>query len=565
LRATRRVVVLAAVSLAFLVALAGIMGWVTESARSEVDGVADRVLPASEHLGVATDLLNRSHAQFLRALAGPSEERAARVAAAQDLQVQAEAEWTAYLRRAPFGPEERALQSEFVDAGDRTTEAGAAAFALADSPDRAGYEAALAAELQAHESRQAVAVTIRRRFYDRDVRVGVQRTSDALARVDRVGMGIIAFTALVIVTLSVVTFRRYAGLERVKAKRDDERHQHDRLADLEVQLRRGLEMEPNEDATYEVVEVGVRSVRGDEPTEVLLAGGPEEHFRCVVRTGAEEPGTSCQVPSPRECPATAGGNTRVFRSSVGIDVCPFLRHREGPPVSAVCVPIGIAGTASGVIHAVGPAGRPPEDGIVVELELLAREAGERIGFLRVLSQTEAQAETDHLTGLWNRRTLLARVRHLLDRDDRFVVAYVDLDHFKDLNDTHGRDAGDRALRRFARVLRDGVRPTDLPARYGGEEFVVVLPECSLGDAVLVVERVREQLGVEVAASSVEAFTMSVGLAARAPAESFDATVGRADEAMRLAKERGGDHIATTEDLEPTERASGGDASSTSGD
>ena len=57
----------------------------------------------------------------------------------------------------------------------------------------------------------------------------------------------------------------------------------------------------------------------------------------------------------------------------------------------------------------------------------------------------------------------------------FVVAYLDLDHFKDLNDLHGHETGDRALRLFARVLRDSIRPRDIPARYGGEEFVIVLP------------------------------------------------------------------------------------------
>ena len=66
----------------------------------------------------------------------------------------------------------------------------------------------------------------------------------------------------------------------------------------------------------------------------------------------------------------------------------------------------------------------------------------------------------------------------------YIVAYGDLDHFKQLNDVYGHDAGDRALRLFARVVRDSLRPNDIPARYGGEEFVLVIPECTVADAVI---------------------------------------------------------------------------------
>jgi len=76
---------------------------------------------------------------------------------------------------------------------------------------------------------------------------------------------------------------------------------------------------------------------------------------------------------------------------------------------------------------------------------------------------------------------------------RTKVAYADLDHFKVLSDTHGHEAGDRALRLFCTVLRTNVRPEDIVARYGGEEFVVVLPRCRPDDAVPVLERVQRAL------------------------------------------------------------------------
>ncbi len=91
-----------------------------------------------------------------------------------------------------------------------------------------------------------------------------------------------------------------------------------------------------------------------------------------------------------------------------------------------------------------------------------------------------------------------------------MVAYGDLDHFKLLNDVHGHDAGDRALRFFARVLRDSVRTNDIPARYGGEEFIAVLPDCSLDNAAVVIERIRTRLRTTLADGTVPPFTVSFG-------------------------------------------------------
>jgi diguanylate cyclase (GGDEF)-like protein len=172
------------------------------------------------------------------------------------------------------------------------------------------------------------------------------------------------------------------------------------------------------------------------------------------------------------------------------------------------------------------------------LEITWRLAAERIAMLRAFEKSETQAHTDPLTGLWNRRSLENRVRDLTRDGTPYALAYGDLDHFKILNDTHGHEAGDQALRLFARVLGDSMRPGDVTARYGGEEFVIVLPDCDPDTAVKVLERVREQLALTLTTGRVPPFTVSFGLASSVDADTFDEVVSVADQALLSAKQHG---------------------------
>jgi len=196
----------------------------------------------------------------------------------------------------------------------------------------------------------------------------------------------------------------------------------------------------------------------------------------------------------------------------------------------------------GVMHANSPHLEIPSAMSVTTLELISRRAGERLSMLRAFARSEMQAKTDPLTGLLNRRSLEASAQDLVDNGESYVTAYADLDHFKTLNDVHGHDAGDRALRLFARVLRDSVRPSDIPARYGGEEFVVVLPNCGLADAALVMERVRGALAGAIAGGAGPEFTVSVGIAESSITNTFSETVEAADSALLRAKATGRDRV-----------------------
>ena len=156
----------------------------------------------------------------------------------------------------------------------------------------------------------------------------------------------------------------------------------------------------------------------------------------------------------------------------------------------------------------------------------------------------------HVSGhqLLNRRSLESKARSLMLDADHFAVAIADLDHFKDLNDTYGHDAGDRALRLFAKVMKDNLRPDDVAARYGGEEFVVVLPETDTEGADSVAERIREGVAsldfVGAEGTSPVHKTVSVGVATFPEHASVQGRlIEAADRAMYAAKRAGKNKVA----------------------
>jgi two-component system cell cycle response regulator len=185
-------------------------------------------------------------------------------------------------------------------------------------------------------------------------------------------------------------------------------------------------------------------------------------------------------------------------------------------------------------------------------ELQARvRAGRRIVDLhrQIQAKTrllEEMALTDPLTGLPNRRAidawttgqLSAAVRHNFP----IWVAMADLDRFKSINDTHGHDAGDAVLKRFAEILKSNIRKSDICGRLGGEEFLVVITHIEKKNVTIVVERVRKQLEGEKFSVAGHTFgaTASFGLAGfhGTASPDFSDLVTRADAALYSAKHKG---------------------------
>ncbi|WP_019624517.1 diguanylate cyclase [Thioalkalivibrio thiocyanoxidans] len=188
--------------------------------------------------------------------------------------------------------------------------------------------------------------------------------------------------------------------------------------------------------------------------------------------------------------------------------------------------------------------------ILIFLLVLHRMGGLIRETQRQARALQALSRTDPLTGAANRRHLeailadeLARMRRL---ETPLSIAFLDLDHFKQYNDTYGHSQGDRLLRDVVAAWRQELRPSDTLARYGGEEFVVVLPHTDLDQAVTVVERLRHRIP--------DNQTGSAGLACAEATETPDQLLARADQALYRAKNQGRDRacIATMDDRVPAE-------------
>lgn len=167
---------------------------------------------------------------------------------------------------------------------------------------------------------------------------------------------------------------------------------------------------------------------------------------------------------------------------------------------------------------------------------------EQRGLMDATKIARQQAETDPLTGLLNRRSLDEIVHSLILEQVRFSVAICDLDQFKQLNDNHGHDVGDRALRLFANTLRGVVRHGDFVARMGGEEFVLIALDSAKHNAFDVLQRARRQLGVQLATDLLPAFTFSGGVADSTEETDWGALLRLADQRLLAAKRAGRDRV-----------------------
>ena len=162
---------------------------------------------------------------------------------------------------------------------------------------------------------------------------------------------------------------------------------------------------------------------------------------------------------------------------------------------------------------------------------------------------EENAKADSLTGLHNRRWLEDMYTRELKRsnegDFHLSAFMLDIDHFKNINDSYGHIAGDQVLIAVAKCITNCLRPSDMPVRYGGEEFTVFLPNTTSENAKIIAERLRssvEKMQIALSSGEVISVTVSVGFTERQQGDTVETIIKRADDALYHAKESGRNRV-----------------------
>ncbi|HEY8039059.1 MAG TPA: sensor domain-containing diguanylate cyclase [Polyangiaceae bacterium] len=242
------------------------------------------------------------------------------------------------------------------------------------------------------------------------------------------------------------------------------------------------------------------------------------------------------------CPLPYRGEYEAGRQIVLSKRLPWPTHP-----SLLVLPLLIHERALGTLilgarrrHAFGDAARPT-------LEVLASHLAVSLSNARMVHKLETMATTDGLTGLFNKRAMLdaatQKIAAAARFDRRLAVLVVDIDFFKKVNDNYGHDVGDVVIRGLGEILKRQKRTTDVVARFGGEEFVVLCEQTDEKGAMLLAERIREELAKTSFRTDkgMLSVTCSVGVATfPETGQTWEALFKAADDALYVSKRSGRD-------------------------
>ncbi len=187
------------------------------------------------------------------------------------------------------------------------------------------------------------------------------------------------------------------------------------------------------------------------------------------------------------------------------------------------------------------------DATISEIDALKKE----------LEGVKQAAKTDTLTGLLNRRgfdeAFVKASKTATEQDTPLTMLLCDIDHFKQVNDTHGHLIGDNVLKMLAKLLHDHIKGKDIAARFGGEEFVMILPNTDIPGGVALAEQMRKSLQAmrwrsKTSGKTIGPITISLGVSLYRPGEDVEDLIQRADDALYFAKNNGRNRTITEEDV-----------------
>jgi diguanylate cyclase len=267
---------------------------------------------------------------------------------------------------------------------------------------------------------------------------------------------------------------------------------------------------------------------------IELADGEEMVYRVVSGCASGSLGLRLRLDSSLSGLATRTGEVQSCMDSeqdarVDREACRRIGLR-----SMLCVPLVHRDRSIGVLKVMSGRVAAFDETDTAVLRLLAAMVASAMTQAQLIENLEKLARTDPLTSLPNRRAFEEMAERYLAlarrRGSTLSVAIIDLDHFKRFNDTHGHPAGDRLLRTLAQRWSECLREGDVLARWGGEEFTLLLPDCSVEEALDVCSRLR--------AATPDPQTFSAGLVTGDGGCSLPDFVAAADAALYDAKRRG---------------------------
>jgi diguanylate cyclase (GGDEF)-like protein/PAS domain S-box-containing protein len=326
----------------------------------------------------------------------------------------------------------------------------------------------------------------------------------------------------------------------------ERRNQEMRLVSEMVEL---LESCRNLDEAHSVISrrlpLLLRGTRG----VLYMVAASRNLLECVSSWG--EPGCEFEkILDPEDCWALRRNKPHGMASEESDLLC---KHVEEDVKGYLCLPMVAHGELMGLLHVRYTDANEGARNILAQSALAATEQLSLIlANLRLRDTLKNQSIRDPQTGLFNRRYMEDSLIRELSRAERLnktvVVAMVDIDHFKRLNDTFGHTAADAVLRDWSELLKAKFRGSDIVCRYGGEEFVIILPDISVDDARQRLEQLRADLArmvVREEGQSIKAVTVSMGLAYYpVHGQNSQTLLQAADHALYRAKEMGRDRIET---------------------
>jgi len=262
-----------------------------------------------------------------------------------------------------------------------------------------------------------------------------------------------------------------------------------------------------------------------------------------------------QVFPPDDCWAIRSGRMHYVDEPSSAILCPHLR---GAVVAHVCVPMAAQGDTLGILHVhSNPVSSSTKEGLrplTASKRELATAVAEQVGLalanLKLRETLRTLSVRDPLTGLFNRRFMQESLERELRRPARsgrpVGGILLDVDHFKQFNDSYGHEAGDIVLRELGGFLQSQIRREDAACRVGGEEFLLILPDSSLDVTRHRAEKLREEskrVSIQYGGRPLGGITLSIGVVVfPAHGTTCDVILRSADEALYQAKLQGRDCV-----------------------